>query len=164
MKAITAYLGLGSNIEPGRHFPSAMRALQETFDAVAFSPVYRSPAFGLEGDDFLNAVARIETTLSPLDLDARLHDIEDEHGRDRSVPRWSSRTLDIDILLYGDLWLQSPALEIPRKEILTAAHVLKPLADLAPELLHPVERVTIAEIWAEFPRDEVELTLSPLAS
>lgn len=164
MKAITAYLGLGSNIEPGRHFPSAMRALQETFDAVAFSPVYRSPAFGLEGDDFLNAVARIETTLSPLDLDARLHAIEDEHGRDRSVPRWSSRTLDIDILLYGDLWLQSPALEIPRKEILTAAHVLKPLADLAPELLHPVERVTIAEIWAEFPRDEVELTLSPLAS
>lgn len=158
MTTVTAYLGLGSNIEPERHFPTAMRALEETFHAVAFSPVYRSPAFGLEGDDFLNAVARIETSLSPLELDARLHAIEDDHGRDRSVPRWSSRTLDIDILLYGDLWLQSPALEIPRKEILTAAHVLKPLADLAPDLQHPVERVTIAELWAKFPKDEVELT------
>ncbi len=163
MTAVTAFLGLGSNIEPERHFPAAMRDLEAAFDGVAFSPVYRSPAFGLEGDDFLNAVARVQTTLSPLELDARLHAIEDAHGRDRSVPRWSSRTLDIDILLYGDLWLQSPALEIPRKEILTAAHVLKPLADLAPELQHPVERVTIAEIWAAFPRDEFELTLSPLA-
>jgi 2-amino-4-hydroxy-6-hydroxymethyldihydropteridine diphosphokinase len=162
--AVTAYLGLGSNIEPERHFPTAMRALKEIFDDVAFSPVYRSPAFGLDGDDFLNAVARIETSLSPLELDARLHAIEDDHGRDRSVPRWSSRTLDIDILLYGDLWLQSPRLEIPRKEILTAAHVLKPLADLAPDLQHPVERVTIADLWAKFPKDEVQLTPAPLSS
>ena len=81
-----------------------------------------------------------------------------------AVPRWSSRTLDIDILLYGDLWLQSPALEIPRKEILTAAHVLKPLADLAPDLQHPVERVTIADLWAKFPKDEVQLTPAPLSS
>ena len=65
MTAVSAYLGLGSNIEPERHFPTAMRALQETFQAVVFSPVYRSPAFGLEGDDFLNAVAAIETELAP---------------------------------------------------------------------------------------------------
>ena len=163
MTVRTAWLGLGSNIDAEKHIPSAMAALRAAFGAVTFSPVYRSKALGFEGDNFLNLVAAIATDMPPLELNAWLHDLENKHGRDRTVPRWSSRTLDIDILLYGDLWLISPALEIPRKEILTAAHVLKPLADLAPDLRHPVERLTIAEIWAEFPRNEVELTPAPLS-
>lgn len=153
----TAYLGIGSNIDASRHIPAGMQALSETFAEVAFSPVYQSPPVGLEGDDFLNLVARVETDLAPLDLDAALHAIEDRQGRDRSQPRWSSRTLDIDILLYGDLWLLGPKLEIPRKEILTAAHVLKPLADLAPDLVHPVERKSIRELWTGFPKDKLNL-------
>ncbi len=118
------------------------------------SPVYRAPAVGFAGSDFINLVARIETDMGPLDLKYFLHTLEDRHGRARNVPKFSDRTLDIDILLYDDLYLLSPELEIPRDEILTAAHVLKPLADLAPDLLHPVTRRSILEHWQAFPRQD----------
>ena len=136
---------------------AAIRELQASFEDAAFSPVYHSPAMGFRGDDFLNLAARIDTDTPPLELADWLREVENRHGRDRSVPRWSSRTLDIDILLYGDLWVISPKLEIPRREILDAPHVLKPLADLAPELIHPVERMSMAELWAAFPKQNLEL-------
>lgn len=148
----TVYLGLGSNVDARANIESGIRALRETLTAVELSPVYEAPAVGFEGDDFINLVARAETDLSPLELKQFLHELEDRHGRDRSGPKFSDRTLDIDILLYDDLWLQSPELEIPRDEILTAAHVLRPLADLAPDLLHPVRRERIADLWREFPK------------
>lgn len=147
----TAYLGLGSNIDATGHIPSGIEALRESFSRVELSPIYRAPAVGFHGSDFINLVARIETDLSPLDLKRFLHALEDRHGRDRAQPKFSDRTLDIDILLYDDLYLLSPELEIPRDEILTAAHVLKPLADLAPDVLHPVVRRTMAQLWNEFP-------------
>ena len=147
----TAYLGLGSNIDARANIVSGIEALRERFARVELSPVYRAPAVGFSGDDFLNLAARIETDLSPLELRDWLHALEDRHGRDRRQPKYSSRTLDIDILLYDDLFLLSPALEIPRGEILTAAHVLRPLADLAPDLRHPVLRKTLAELWSAFP-------------
>ena len=78
------------------------------------------------------------------------------------MPKFSDRTLDIDILMYGDLYLLSPELEIPREEILEYAHVLKPLADLAPDFLHPVCRRTIAELWDEFQGQNPEHTLIEL--
>lgn len=147
----TAYLGLGSNIDATGHIPSGIEALRESFSRVELSSIYRAPAVGFHGNDFINLVARIETDLSPLDLKRFLHALEDRHGRDRAQPKFSDRTLDIDILLYDDLYLLSPELEIPRDEILTAAHVLKPLADLAPDVLHPVVRRTMAQLWNEFP-------------
>ena len=149
MKTHTAFLGIGSNIEPERNIRSAVDALSEAFEAVRLSTAYRCTPVGFEGDDFINLVAAVQTTLPPLELNRVLHGIEDEHGRDRSVPRWSSRTLDIDILLYDDLWLMGPRLEIPRKEITEMAHVLIPLAELAPELVHPVFRKTTTELLAE---------------
>ena len=152
-----AYLGLGSNIRPEENITSARLALRSGFSRAWFSPLYRSPPVGLEGDDFINLVAGVETGLHPLELKEWLHDLEDRHARDRSAPKWSSRTLDIDILLYDDLYLVSPELEIPRDEILTAAHVLKPLADLAPDLLHPVTRRSILEHWQAFPRQDTGL-------
>ena len=145
-----AYLGLGSNIGPKENIASAMRALKADFDRTWFSPLYRSPAVGLEGGDFINLVAGVETALHPLDLKHYLHELEDRHNRDRNMPKWSSRTLDIDILLYDDLYLVSPALEIPRKEILDMAHVLKPLADIAADLVHPVEGETMDQLWLGF--------------
>ena len=155
-----AYLGLGSNIAARANILSAMRSLTETFDNAVFSPVYECPAVGFDGDDFLNLVARVETTMQPLELKHQLFDLENRHDRDRSAPRWSSRTLDVDILLYDDLYLLSPQLEIPRKEILDCAHVLKPLADLAPDLLHPTERISMSELWARFP--DSQATLKPI--
>jgi len=130
----TAYLGLGSNIDAEAHILAGISALREAFGDVALSPVYRAPAVGFSGNDFINLVARIETALEPLELKRFLHALEDRHGRRRDVPKFSDRTLDIDILLYDDLYLLSPELDLPRDEILTAAHVLKPLADLAPDL------------------------------
>lgn len=148
----TAYLGLGSNIDAEAHIIAGIATLHEAFGEVLLSPAYRAPAFGFLGNDFINLVAQIETALGPLELKRFLHALEDRHGRRRNVPKFSDRTLDIDILLYDDLYLLSPELEIPRDEILTADHVLRPLADLAPNLLHPVKRQTIGELWRAFTR------------
>lgn len=157
-----AYLGLGSNVDARANIRSGIAALQASFGEVALSPIYRAPAVGFAGDDFINLVARIETGLGPLELRDFLHELEDRHGRDRSQPKFSDRTLDIDILLYDDLYLLSPLLEIPRDEILTAAHVLLPLADLAPDLPHPVLRRGMAELWSEFTGDRSGLEVVEL--
>lgn len=151
------YLGLGSNVDARANIASGIDALRATFGDVTLSPVYEAAAVGFEGDDFINLVARVETGMGPLELKHFLHDLEDRHGRDRSRPKYSDRTLDIDILLYDDLWLLSPGLEIPRDEILTAAHVLRPLADLAPGLLHPALRRSMTELWNDFPDQDAGL-------
>jgi 2-amino-4-hydroxy-6-hydroxymethyldihydropteridine diphosphokinase len=144
-----AYLSLGSNLEPEQHLRAALAALRARFGAVSVSPVYRCPAVGFDGPDFLNLAATIDTDLDPHALNAWLHALEDAQGRRRDVPRFSSRTLDIDIVLYGDLVLRGPGnLEIPRKE-LKYAFVLKPLADLAPALRHPTLGRTLAELWQQ---------------
>jgi len=157
----TAWLGLGSNVNAENHIRAGIRALQQDFDEVALSPVYSSAAVGFEGDDFINLVARVETDMHPLALREYLRDLEDRFGRERDVAKFSDRTLDIDILLYEDLVLLSPKLEIPRAEIMKFAHVLKPLADLDPELIHPVELRTIAEIWKDSGLNDDYLKLLP---
>jgi len=154
----TAYLGLGSNIDARKNIATGITGLRERFGRVDLSPIYQTPAFGFEGEDFINLAARIETEMSPLELKEFLQALEDLHQRNRDAPKFSDRTLDIDILLYDDLYVISPALSLPRGEILSAAHVLKPLADLAPDLLHPVCRKTISELWNAFPQQTIKLT------
>jgi 2-amino-4-hydroxy-6-hydroxymethyldihydropteridine diphosphokinase len=149
----TVYLSLGSNIDARSNISSGIEALEASFGPVGLSPVYRAPAVGFEGKDFINLVARIETTMTPVELKEFLTSLEDRHDRDRDVPKFSDRTLDIDILLYDDLVLYSPAVQIPRDEILEAAYVLRPLAELAPNVIHPVERLTLAGLWRNFPKD-----------
>lgn len=157
-----AYLGLGSNVDAHAHITAGIAALRETFGNVGLSPVYHSPAVGFDGNPFINLVAVVETTLQPVELKRYLNDLEDRHGRLRNVAKYSDRTLDIDILLYDDLYLMSPVLELPRREIMAFSHVLKPLADLAPDLVHPVARKTMAEIWREFSGDRDGLELIEL--
>lgn len=158
---VDAYLGLGSNQEAKRHIAAGIVALQQRFGDIQLSPVYRSPAVGFSGSDFLNAAARIRTEESVTELKDWLTRLENEHGRDRSQPRFSDRSLDIDVLLYGDLVGHFDGLELPRAEILKYAHVLKPLADIAPELTHPITGVTFAEHWRRFEGDR---SLDPLVS
>lgn len=166
----TAHLSLGSNLDPERHLRVAIDALRARFDAVRVSTVYRFPAVGYDGADFLNAAASIQTDLSPQALNAWLHALEDAHGRDRSGPRYSDRTLDIDIVLYDDLVAEGndhpgpgpgPVLRIPRDE-LRHAFVLKPLAEIAPGAMHPIERQTIAALWQAHPDHDRPFATVPL--
>jgi 2-amino-4-hydroxy-6-hydroxymethyldihydropteridine diphosphokinase len=144
-----AYLSLGSNIEPEQHLLGAIAALRARFGDVKVSPAYRTAAIGFEGDDFLNAAAIIDADLDPYALNDWLHALEDAHGRDRNGPRFGPRPLDIDIVFYDDLTLDGPGhLQIPRDE-LKHAFVLKPLADLAPDYVHPRIGRTLAALWAE---------------
>jgi 2-amino-4-hydroxy-6-hydroxymethyldihydropteridine diphosphokinase len=146
-----ALLSLGSNIDARRHLDLAVAALRERFGAVRVSAYYRTPAVGFVGDDFLNAAAALNTALGPRELDAWLHALEDAHGRRRDGPRFSSRTLDVDLVYYDDVVLKGPGnLEIPRPE-LKHAFVLGPLADIAPEFVDPVRRQTLAALWQAHP-------------
>ncbi|QKK03710.1 MAG: 2-amino-4-hydroxy-6-hydroxymethyldihydropteridine diphosphokinase [Pseudomonadota bacterium] len=149
----TAYLGLGSNQDAKSNIRAGIRVLDRTFSDAVFSPVYRSSAVGFSGNDFLNCAARIDTDLSPSELKDWLSALEDAYGRDRSQPKFSDRTLDIDILLHGDKVGEFDGLTLPRGEILKYAHVLRPLADLAPDLKHPETGKTFAEHWDEFDGD-----------
>ncbi len=146
-----AYLSLGSNIEPGKNLRAALAELRERFGVIEVSPVYRFPAVGFAAADFLNLAVGIDTDLAPADLNDWLHALEDLHGRRRDVPRYSSRTLDVDIILYDDLVMRGAGnLELPRSE-LQHAFVLKPLADIAPQARHPVSGMTLAELWRGHP-------------
>jgi 2-amino-4-hydroxy-6-hydroxymethyldihydropteridine diphosphokinase len=157
-----AYLSLGSNVEPVRYLRVALDALRERFGALDISPAYRSAAVGFDGADFVNLAVGLDTDLSPEALNDWLHALEDRNGRRRDVPRYADRTLDVDIVLYDDLVTQGPGhLDIPRKE-LKHAFVLKPITDIAPQLRHPVNGRTMAELWTAFPVESEPLTVEPL--
>lgn len=147
-----AYLGIGSNVDRERNIASCLNALRRRFGSLTVSPVYRCEAVGFDGDDFFNLAVGIDTELEPEALVTELHAIESEHGRTRQGPRFSDRTLDIDLLLYGDRVLDRPGMAVPRGEILEHAFVLRPLADIAPEVVHPVEKRSIGELWKAFPK------------
>jgi len=159
-----AYLSLGSNLEPERHLRAALVELEARFGALTVSPVYRSRAEGFEGPDFLNLAVALETDLDPSALDAWLHELEARHGRRRDVPRYSSRTLDVDIVLYDDVIVDGPGnLRIPRPE-LNHAFVLRPLADIAPGVAVPGTGQTLDELWRAFPARREPLERTELGS
>ena len=149
-----AFLGLGSNVSPERHVAVAIERLGAAFDDLRLSPLYRSRAVGFEGNDFINGVASVRTSLSPLELRDWLRALEDEYGRERNVPKFSDRVLDVDILLYGDRVQDDDGLRLPRPEIFHFAHVLRPLAELAPERVCPGDGRTFAVIRDEASLDE----------
>lgn len=160
----TVYVSLGSNVEAEINILRAVQAMRETFGELRLSPVYQSASVGFKGDDFLNLVAGFETDDSVQTVVASSRLIEDELGRDRSQSKFSPRPIDLDILLFGDLVLDEPGFQIPRRDIVKQAFVLKPLQDLASDSLHPQTGQSYAELWLEMstraPRlDLVELGL-----
>jgi len=154
------YVGIGSNIDRDKNVQGGIIELKRRFENIIVSPVYLCPAFGFEGDDFYNLVVGFETNKDVDQVSSELREIEFQFGRKRNETRFSSRTLDIDLLLYGDL--VNSTHDIPRSDILKYAFVLKPLADIAPDLVHPTTGRAIASIWSEFNKPEFEFTQTKL--
>jgi 2-amino-4-hydroxy-6-hydroxymethyldihydropteridine diphosphokinase len=146
----TVYVGLGSNIDPENNLHLGIAELRRRFGELRASSVYRSAAVGFEGDDFLNLVARFESDVSPQAICGAIEDIHNMAGRDRKGRKWESRPLDIDLLLYNDLIDAERPVCVPRNDILDYSFVLRPLAELAPGLVHPVTGKTMLEHWEEF--------------
>ncbi|MDF1780211.1 MAG: 2-amino-4-hydroxy-6-hydroxymethyldihydropteridine diphosphokinase [Alcanivoracaceae bacterium] len=143
------FLSFGSNIDRENNIRGGLDALAKQFGQVRLSPVYESESVGFDGEPFLNLVAEIHTRLSVGELAQLLRDIEADHGRRRGEKKFSSRTLDIDILTYDDLVGEHDGVSLPRDEILKHAFVLRPLADLAPQQLHPQLKKSYAALQQE---------------
>ena len=143
------YIGIGSNVSPHAHVRLALELLERSFGTLRRSPIYRCPPVGFEGADFLNLVAAFETELDLDRVHTQLRDIEAACGRDRAVRR-TSRTMDIDLLLFGDRIQDDTTLQLPRADILEYPFVLRPLSELAPAAMHPALGRTYRELWGEF--------------
>lgn len=150
------YISIGSNIDRHKNVVSALDALHSWFGELILSAVYESEAVGFDGEPFLNLVVGVDTGLSVGELSMRFKQLEADNGRCRGtdVPKFSGRTLDLDILTYDDQVGQIDGVELPRGEILKNAFVLKPLADIAPEERHPVCGKTYSELWQSYDRDQ----------
>jgi len=144
------YLSLGSNIHRHQYITSALDALADLFGHLTISSVYESKSVGFNGSNFFNLVVGAQTELCLADLSEKLKKIEDENDRLRSGPKFSPRTLDIDILTYGNFVGVESGVELPRAEIIQNAFVLWPLAEIAPAVRHPQLQQTYAELWANY--------------
>ncbi len=148
MKIVQAYVGIGSNIDKVKNIDGCLSHLRELFGEIKISPIYQSKAIGLDGDDFYNLVVRFETSFDIDILETKLREIEYYFGRKRNQPPHTSRTLDIDLLLFGNL--VSKEHNIPRNDIIKYGFVLKPLCDVEPDLIHPIMRETMRVLWGKF--------------
>lgn len=145
------FLSVGSNIDREQNSVSAVNALRQVFGELVLSPVYESAAVGFEGDPFYNFVVRVETDCSISQVNALLKDIEDEHGRVRGGPKFSSRSLDIDVVTYDDFVGELEGVTVPRPELFYNAFVLLPMADLLGDRQEPKTGQTYDQLKAQLP-------------
>ncbi len=155
----TAYIGLGSNLdEPRAQIRTALRALAALPDSrvAACSSLYRSRPMGPQAQpDFINAVARLETALTPHDLLDRLQQIELDQRRQRDGERWGPRTLDLDVLLYDNEIITSPRLTVPHYGLRERNFVLYPLQEIVPDLVLP-DGSTLTSLLEHCPANGLE--------
>ena len=153
----SVYISLGSNINRAPNTRAGVAALRAQYGELRLSSVYESVAIGFEGGHFYNMVIALQTDAPVTTLVHGLKEIEERHGRLRQSPKFSSRTLDLDLLLYDNEIINQPGLQIPRHEIIKHAFVLWPLAEIAPQLKHPQLEKTYAELWRDFDKDKQQL-------
>ncbi len=140
------YIGIGSNVSKEKNIKSCIVELRKVYENIILSPVYETSSMGFDGPNFYNLVSSFETTLSIYDLKANLNSIENDHGRHFNETKFSSRTLDIDILYYDNQVISNEKIKIPRKEIIEYDFVLTPLIDIAPNFIHPVLKISHTHI------------------
>lgn len=150
------FLSIGSNIDPDVHVPAAIEDLRELFGPLSLSSIYATAAIGFAGPTFHNLVASFQSEQEPREIARLLRELEERHGRSRDSQKFSSRTLDVDLILYGNLIAEEPGLRLPREEVTRYAFVLEPLAEIAPDRRHPVTGETYAELWSRFDKTGVE--------
>jgi 2-amino-4-hydroxy-6-hydroxymethyldihydropteridine diphosphokinase len=149
-------LDIGSNINRKKNIQACVDQLLLDFPSIVFSKAYESEAFGFDGDPFINLSAQLETELSFEELNSYLKKLEDKQARQRNTKKFIARTLDVDILLFGSLNLQ-PDKDLPRAEILKFPFVLFPLAEIAADFVHPIEKITMSDIVKDSPLDRTSL-------
>jgi 2-amino-4-hydroxy-6-hydroxymethyldihydropteridine diphosphokinase len=151
------YISLGSNIEREANTRAGVMALREHYGELTLSSVYESESIGFAGGSFYNMVIGLQTSEPPGRVVQVLKQIEEQHGRLRQAKKLSSRTLDLDLLLYDDQVIHEAGVQIPRDEILKHAFVLWPLAEIAPQLRHPQQGQSYAELWRDFDKSKQQL-------
>jgi 2-amino-4-hydroxy-6-hydroxymethyldihydropteridine diphosphokinase len=144
------YISIGSNIDKELHITASLRALEQQFGVLTVSSIYESDAVGFSGDAFHNLIVGFDSDLDVKAVAKQLRQIELDNGRTRDSQKFSARTLDLDLILYGDLIISDGRLQIPRDEIEKYAFVLEPLAEIAPAATHPVSGVSYGELWEKF--------------
>jgi len=154
---VDVYVAAGSNVQPEMYLTRAVKLMEEQFKPLRVSPAYRNRAVGFEGADFINLVVGFSTVLPFAGERERLQQIEIACDREPNAPKWAPRSMDLDVLLFGDVISNEPGLIVPRPDLLKRAYMLKPLFDIAPDVVHPTEKKTIADLWAEFDQAAHEL-------
>ena len=153
------YISVGSNIDPEKNIREGIKQLSCLFSCLTISSVYLSEAIGFNGGDFYNLVVGAETSASITEVSSTLREIEFANGRQPDAVKFSSRTLDLDLLLYDDVICQEPV-RLPRSEITFNAFVLWPLAEIAPNVVHPEAGQTIQMLWNKY--DKSAQVLRPI--
>ncbi|WP_339858493.1 2-amino-4-hydroxy-6-hydroxymethyldihydropteridine diphosphokinase [Pseudohongiella acticola] len=143
-------LSLGSNQQADHHIRAALDALQADYGTLQISSVFESRAVGFDGNNFLNMVVAVDTDMALATVSARIKALETEHGRVRGGPRFSPRTLDIDILTYADCVGDYDGIVLPRPEITENAFVLWPMSQLCGDLTDPHTGLSYATLWQRY--------------
>lgn len=155
---ITTFVAVGSNAQRKRHVRSAVLALRSRFNDLLLSSVYESAALGCEAPPFFNLVVKFTTTQEFEQLCSTLRQLENSHAKPNQLSRHQCCTLDIDLLLFGDLISKKTETtgQVPRDDILNYAFVLQPLAEIAADRLHPVLNRSYADLWHEYDKTDLQ--------
>lgn len=149
-------ISVGSNIDKAANTDAGLDGIADAFENVQLSPVYESESVGFKGDTFFNLVVSAQTDASVERVCEILKKIEDKNGRIRGIQKFAPRTLDLDLLIFDEHVIDKPII-LPRDEILYNAFVLRPLADLVPQLIHPVVKKTYQTLWQQYDKQKQNL-------
>jgi 2-amino-4-hydroxy-6-hydroxymethyldihydropteridine diphosphokinase len=163
VQSARVFVAVGSNVEPERNLARACALIAGAWPDAKFSRAYRNAAVGFDGPDFINLVVGFATSQPIEVVIARLREIETACGRPRNAPKWASRAMDLDVLLFGERVEKKADYTLPRPDLLKRPYMLGPLAEIAPEVMHPTANKTIGVLWQEFDRSAHAMIPVPIS-